>query len=281
MLISWLLKFEGYPPGVVVALLVHGILLYVILPNKFDPADMVTIQPASYAVASTVKQSPQQLRRIQRLTSQRQNEEADRQRQRQAAAERERQASAERERQAEAERQKQAQAQRQREADAERQRVAEENERREAEQERQRQADAERERQAEAQRQQQVAQQREAEAAAAAAANAAAQQQQSVENQIVGQYMGLIQDLVSRSWTRPPGARNGMTAVVELRLTPTGEVVDRRIIQSSGNAAFDSSVLAAVDRVGTFSELQDMPPSVFERYFRVFNLVFSPEDLLR
>jgi colicin import membrane protein len=93
--------------------------------------------------------------------------------------------------------------------------------------------------------------------------------------------MGLIQDLVSRNWTRTPDARNGMTAVVELRLTPTGEVISRSIIQSSGSAAFDSSVLAAVDRVGSFSELQDMPPAIFERYFRTSNLVFSPEDLLR
>jgi colicin import membrane protein len=72
-----------------------------------------------------------------------------------------------------------------------------------------------------------------------------------------------------------------MTAEVQLRLTPTGEVIDRAIVQSSGNAAFDSSVLQAVDRVGAFSELQDMPPAVFERNFRIFNLVFSPEDLLR
>ncbi|MEY4642827.1 MAG: hypothetical protein RLZZ227_2821 [Pseudomonadota bacterium] len=281
MFISWLLKFDGYPPGVVATLLLHGILLYFILPNSFEPREMVTIEPAAFVVASAVKQSPQQLRRIERLQTQQQNEEANRRQQRQAA-ERQQQAEAAQQREAEAQRQRQADAQRQREAEAERQRVAEENRKREAEQERQRQADAERERQADAARQRELAQQQQAaETARAAAASAATAQQLSVEQQMVAQYVQIITELVQRSWVRPPSATNEMMAVVELRLTPTGEVIDKTIVQSSGSPAFDSSVLAAVDRVGTFSELQEMPPAVFERYFRVFNLVFSPEDLLR
>ncbi len=259
-MMGWLLKFDGYPPGVAVALLLHGLLLYLLLPSKFEPADMVTLERPSVMIASAIQQNPQRLRRIEQQQTRRQNEEAERERQRQAEAESQRQTEAERQRQADADRQRQADADRQRQADTERQR----------------QADAERQRQADAERQQQVA-----EAAAQAAAQASNQQVLSVENQLVAQYMAIIQDLVSRSWSRPPGARNDMTTVVQLRLTPTGEVVDRDIIQSSGNEDFDRSVLQAVDRVGSFPELQDMPTAVFERNFRTFNLDFSPEDLLR
>lgn len=270
MWLSWALKFDGYPPGVVVALLLHGLLLYILLPKDLDPANMVRVEPASFVVASAVKQSPQQRRRIEQAQTQQRNAEAERQRQ---AQQRQQAAAAEQQRQAEAERQRQ--------ADAEKQRVAEQNRQRE---EQQRQAEAERQRAAEVERQR-VAQQREAEAAAAAAAAAAARnaanQQQSVEDQMVSQYVGIIRDLISGAWNRPPNARNGMLAVVQIRLTPTGEIVSRDIVQPSGSADFDRSVLQAVDRVGSFPELKGMPTPIFERNFRAINLEFTPEDLLR
>jgi colicin import membrane protein len=273
-LIPMLLKFDGYPPGVLVALLLHGILIYIFMPKEFEPADRVTIQPMAFVVASAVKQSPQQARRIQQLSAQRRSEEADQQRRRDAERQRQQQA-------AEAEQQKQAEVARQREA--ERQRVADEEEqKREREEEQKRVAEEqERERQRAAEREQQLAAQRAAEEAASIAAANANAQQQSVENQMISQYMAIIHDLVSNAWSRSPDAKNGMVAVVQLRLTPTGEIVQRSIVQSSGSATFDSSVLQAVDRVGAFPELKEMPTPIFERNFRTFNLEFSPEDLLR
>lgn len=270
MLISWLLKYDGYPPGVVAALLLHGILMYIFLPKEFEPAEQVSIEPASFVVASAARQSPQKLRRLEQQTQQR-NREAERERQRQADQQRQREADQERQRVAEQ--------QRQREADQERQRVADEQRQREAEQQRQREQEQERQRAAE--RQQQVAAQQAADEAARRQAADNAAQQLSAENQMVSQYMTIIRDLVSGAWSRPPDARNGMVAIVQLRLTPTGEIVSSDIVQSSGSLAFDRSVLQAVDRVGSFSELQDMPTAVFERNFRNFNLEFSPEDLLR
>ncbi|MGP1609980.1 MAG: energy transducer TonB [Burkholderiales bacterium] len=271
MWISWLLKYDGYPPGVVVALLLHGLLLYIFLPKDFDPANQVRVEPASFVVASAVKQSPQQRRRIEQAQTQQRNAEAERQRQ---AQQRQREAAAEQQRQADAEKQKR--------DEAERQRVAEANRQQQVQEERERQAEAERQRAAEAERQRQLTAQREAEAAAAAAQNAANQQQQSAEADMVSQYVGIIRNLISGAWNRPPSARNGMLATVQLRLTPTGEIVSRDIVQSSGNADFDRSVLQAVDRVGSFDELKGMPTAVFERNFRrPINLEFTPEDLLR
>lgn len=269
MLIPWLLKYDGYPPGVVVALLLHGILMYIFLPKQFDPAEQVRIEPASFQVASAT-QSPQRLRRLQQTQQQaaaaereRQQRQRDEQRKRDEAAAAERQRVAEQQRQREAEQQRQREAEQQRVQEQERQRVAQEQER---------------ERQREADRQRQAQEQAAAEAARQAAANT---QAQSVEQQMVAQYVGIIKQLVSGAWSRPPSARNGMVAVVQLRLTPTGEIISATIVQSSGDGPFDRSVTQALDRVGNFSELQDMPTPIFERYFRNFNLEFRPEDLLR
>jgi len=268
-----LLRFEGYPPAVVASLFLHGLLLLFILGRTVSPSDYVTIEDPVIVTATAVDVNPQRLRRIERL----QQEEAAAARQRQQDQERQRQAQEARARQerevqqarerAEAERQQQAQ------ADAERRRQAE------AEAQRQRDAEAARQRAAEQQRQQE--QQRLAQEQAAREAEAS---QQASDNLIVAQYANIIKRLISQNWQIPPSARNGMMATVELRLVPTGEVVGATIIQASGDPVFDRSVLQAVERAGSFTELQDLAQqdrSLFDRNFRTFTLVFRPEDLLR
>ncbi len=270
MLIPWLLKYDGYPPGVVVALLLHGLLLYIFLPKQFEPADQVQIQPAAFVVASAVQQSPQRMRRIEQQRQQQQA--AERERQRRLDEQRQRDAAA-----AEVERKRVAEAQ----AREEERKRAEEREREQQRIERERLAQ-EQERERQRIERERVAQEQAAAEAARRAAEAAANAQAlSVEQQMVSQYVAIITDLVSGAWNRPPSARNGMVARVQIRLTPTGEIISRDIVRSSGDDAFDRSVLQALDRVGNFSELKDMPTAIFERNFRNFQLEFRPEDLLR
>jgi colicin import membrane protein len=93
-------------------------------------------------------------------------------------------------------------------------------------------------------------------------------------------YAALIKRTVEGNWSRPPSARKAMQVILSIRLIPTGDVVGVEVTQSSGNLAFDRSALNAVEKAARFPELKDMPPSVFEAYFRRFSLVFKPEDLL-
>lgn len=92
-------------------------------------------------------------------------------------------------------------------------------------------------------------------------------------------YEALIQERIIQSWSRPPSARNGMQALLEINMVPTGQVVNVRVIKSSGDSAFDRSAEQAVKRVDRFTEIKDMPSDLFERNFRVFRLLFKPEDL--
>lgn len=89
----------------------------------------------------------------------------------------------------------------------------------------------------------------------------------------------IIQQAVISRWTRPPSARNGMQAVLEIALVPTGDVAGVSVLQTSGNNAFDRSAINAVERAGRFPEVQQLEPAVFEREFRRFQLIFRPEDL--
>lgn len=97
--------------------------------------------------------------------------------------------------------------------------------------------------------------------------------------QMAASYAALIRDTVTGYWSRPPSARNGMQAVLELQLVPTGEIVSVRVLESSGSVAFDRSAMNAVDKAGAFPELKNLPSREFETNFRRFRLLFRPEDL--
>ena len=89
----------------------------------------------------------------------------------------------------------------------------------------------------------------------------------------------IIQRAVINRWTRPPSARNGMRAVLEIALVPTGDVVGVTVLESSGNVAFDRSAINAVEKSARFPEVRQLERVVFERDFRRFQLIFRPEDL--
>lgn len=98
-------------------------------------------------------------------------------------------------------------------------------------------------------------------------------------DEITASYSSLIRQTVINYWSRPPSARNGMEALLEIQLIPTGDVLNVRILQGSGNAAFDRSAINAVQKAGSFPELKQLPSREFEKNFRRFNLLFRPEDL--
>ena len=89
---------------------------------------------------------------------------------------------------------------------------------------------------------------------------------------------GIYQQVVA-NWSRPPSARNGMQARLQVELVPTGDVVAVMLLESSGSTAFDQSAEAAVRKSRRFEVPKES--SVFEKYFRRFTLLFKPEDLLR
>lgn len=99
------------------------------------------------------------------------------------------------------------------------------------------------------------------------------------DEQLTASYIALIARAVEDNWSRPPSARNGMEAELQLQLIPTGEVVSVTLARGSGNTAFDRSAVNAVEKAAQFPELQQLEPRLFEENFRRLRLKFKPEDL--
>ena len=94
-----------------------------------------------------------------------------------------------------------------------------------------------------------------------------------VENHQVGIYRRVV-----ANWS-PPHHTGGLRAKVLVELEPAGRIVSVTVVESSGHAAFDRSIVAAVNKAGAFEVPAES--AKFERYFRKFHLTFTPEDLPR
>ena len=93
----------------------------------------------------------------------------------------------------------------------------------------------------------------------------------------ISYYSNLIRDQVIMNWKQPSSAEKGMSAEILITLVPTGEIVQVKLTKTSGNQAFDSSTLNAIQKVSKFEGL-DMSRRLFDNNFRKFTLVFNPEN---
>ncbi len=177
----------------------------------------------------------------------------------------------------EAEEQKQAQEQRR--LEEERQRLAQERQRL---QEQKQRLEEERKRKEEEDRQRAEEERKRKEAEEQLAAAVAAEERQREEQArraraltVVEKYKALIRQKVSRNWARPPGTEKGLQCLVRVRLVPGGEVLQVKIIRSSGSEVFDRSVENAVRKASPLPLPED--EDLFE-YFRELEFLFNPGD---
>ncbi|HTR00820.1 MAG TPA: TonB family protein [Candidatus Acidoferrum sp.] len=275
-MMHWLLKREGYPPAIAISVVLHvALLLFIFVLSRDSKHELRIIQPAAIQ-ATTIQDNPQRQRKAERIELQRKQEE-----QRKQAEEQKRKADEEKAQQEllvkqEAEKKLQQQKQQQLQ-DQQKRKLEDDQKKQTAAREAEQQKNKEKLKKEEDDR---LKAERELEARRLQAQ----QQALTEEQQLVAQYIAYIKDLVREEWSRPPSAKNGMQAVVQLTVVPTGEIVTAQVVQGSGDVMFDNSVLQAVKKVQRFPDLQKLSvqnAAVFDRNFRNFNLLFQPEDLLR
>ena len=101
------------------------------------------------------------------------------------------------------------------------------------------------------------------------------------DNNIVSQtdleiFSSMIKSQVMENWKRPTNLSSNFKTEIQITLVPTGEILSSKIINSSGNRAFDDSALTAISKLKSFDGL-NMQMNLFDQHFRKFILIFSPE----
>ena len=84
-------------------------------------------------------------------------------------------------------------------------------------------------------------------------------------------YMALIQAAVQEQWKVPVSLADAVDPLVEMRLTSNGQVESVSILESSGSAALDASLIRAIRAAAPF----ELPARQFE-FFRVNRMRFHP-----
>ncbi|HLT04648.1 MAG TPA: cell envelope integrity protein TolA [Pseudomonas sp.] len=190
--------------------------------------------------------------------------------------------AAEQKRKAEAEKRRQAEVARKKAEDEARKKAAAEAARKKAEEEKARQAAEARKKAAEQEAALKVLEERRAQALKELLSDELERQSALAEEageQVMGNIDDLLQRRAAQNWSRPPSARSNM--VVELRVTmlPDGTITNASVSKSSGDVPFDTSAVAAVRNIGRVAEVQSLTPQQFERRYRSFTMIFTPEDL--
>lgn len=65
---------------------------------------------------------------------------------------------------------------------------------------------------------------------------------------IINQYRAMIEAKVRQNWIIPASAKQGMSCEVQVRLIPSGDVIQVQLTRSSGDSTFDRSVENAVHK---------------------------------
>lgn len=65
---------------------------------------------------------------------------------------------------------------------------------------------------------------------------------------MINQYRAMIEARVRQNWIVPSSAEEGMSCTVQVRLIPSGDVIQVQVTKSSGDSTFDRSVENAVNK---------------------------------
>jgi len=83
---------------------------------------------------------------------------------------------------------------------------------------------------------------------------------------------------ITRAWQRPVAFKGGLDVYLRMSLASDGELVDVRIVKTSGDVLFDRSAVTAVKRAAPFDEVTQFDEATFEEKFRSLTVKFRPED---
>jgi TonB family protein len=87
--------------------------------------------------------------------------------------------------------------------------------------------------------------------------------------------IGLIQQRINSVWKKPSLINQDIKVEININLAPSGEILNFKLVESSGNKIFDDSALSAISNISFLPEVINLDIRYFERNFRSFNLVFK------
>lgn len=89
----------------------------------------------------------------------------------------------------------------------------------------------------------------------------------------------LLVERISSNWHRPASAKDGMQVTIEIEMGRKGVIKQVRVHQSSGNKAFDTSAVKAIQDVKAIPEIASLPTDLYLSLYKNRKVLFTPESL--
>lgn len=81
---------------------------------------------------------------------------------------------------------------------------------------------------------------------------------------------------VTSNWYLTSHVDQDIFAMIGVKLSVEGELLNVTIVESSGNKSFDTRAIATIEESAPFSFLKGLPKEDFESHFSDFNFKFVP-----
>lgn len=107
-------------------------------------------------------------------------------------------------------------------------------------------------------------------------AEARRQKQQQLVNAEVNKYKALIINAISQNWILPSGIDKSLSCRFEIQLASTGEVLNVKLLKSSGDPVLDRSARTAIYQASPLPV--PTTPAAFE-VFKIVSLTVKPEQV--
>lgn len=85
-----------------------------------------------------------------------------------------------------------------------------------------------------------------------------------------------IRKKVNDKWIKPASLKGKLHCTIRVKLFPGGDVMDAKVVISSGNAVFDRSAENAVWKAEPLPVPND--PMIFRKKFKTFTFIFNPNN---
>lgn len=97
------------------------------------------------------------------------------------------------------------------------------------------------------------------------------------ERLTIAQVDAVLGKRLSTSWYKPEGATDDLSTIIQLKMSRDGTVAKVRVGKSSGNNAFDTSALSAVQALGAIDEVRQLSDADFQKAYASRNIQFTPQ----
>lgn len=88
---------------------------------------------------------------------------------------------------------------------------------------------------------------------------------------------GILAKRISEKWYKPAGAKADLNAIVQMKMSRDGKVANVALAKASGNEAFDTSVLSAVQSIVAIDEVRRLSDADFKKAYANRSIQFTPQ----